>query len=150
MSEGRPGLLGAVTSRAEAQVMRIACIYALLDHSKEIRRVHLEAALALWNYCDASCRFVFGDSLGDPVADELLKALRAAPEGMTRTQIRNHFDRNKSAEQIERALSQLAEHGLVTVHHDKTDGRPAQHWVAVRPGGGQSGTDREVASGERR
>src|SRR5690348_3327012 len=33
LSEGKPGLLGAVTSRAEAQTMRLACIYALLDSS---------------------------------------------------------------------------------------------------------------------
>jgi hypothetical protein len=29
LSEGKPGLLGAVTSRAEAQTMRLACLYAL-------------------------------------------------------------------------------------------------------------------------
>lgn len=37
LSEGGPGLLGAVTSRAEAQVMRLACLYALLDKSALIR-----------------------------------------------------------------------------------------------------------------
>jgi hypothetical protein len=31
LSEGGAGLIGAVTSRAEAQVMRLACLYALLD-----------------------------------------------------------------------------------------------------------------------
>jgi len=36
LSEGQPGLLGAVTSRAEAQVVRLALIYALLDCSEVI------------------------------------------------------------------------------------------------------------------
>ena len=43
LSEGKPGLLGAVISRAEAQVVRLALLYALLDCSKLIRAEHLEA-----------------------------------------------------------------------------------------------------------
>jgi hypothetical protein len=42
LSQGRPGLLGATTSRAEAQVMRIACTYALLDRAKVICVQHFE------------------------------------------------------------------------------------------------------------
>jgi hypothetical protein len=33
LSEGKPGLLGSVISRAEAQVMRLSCLYALQDLS---------------------------------------------------------------------------------------------------------------------
>src|SRR5205814_1467214 len=76
LSEGKPGLLGAVTSRAEAQTMRVACLYALLDCSKVVKEVHLRAALAVWDYAEQSARHIFGDSLGDPLADELLRALR--------------------------------------------------------------------------
>ena len=71
LSDGKPGLLGAVTSRAESQVMRLACVYALLDCSAEIRVEHLNAALAVWQYCHDSARFIFGDSLGDPTANEI-------------------------------------------------------------------------------
>ena len=46
------GMLGAVTSRAEAQVVRLSCLYALLDSSKVIRRQHMTAALAVWRYCE--------------------------------------------------------------------------------------------------
>jgi hypothetical protein len=35
-----------------------------------------EAALTLWRYCDASARYIFGDLVGDPVADTILRALR--------------------------------------------------------------------------
>ncbi len=48
LSEGKPGLLGSVVSRAEAQVMRLALVYALLDESTVIEHVHLEAALEVW------------------------------------------------------------------------------------------------------
>jgi len=54
LSEGKPGLVGAVISRAEAQVMRIACLYALLDKSGLVRGEHLKAALGLWDYSEES------------------------------------------------------------------------------------------------
>ena len=131
LSAGRPGLLGAVTSRAEAQVMRLALVYALLDHSDAISRSHLEAALAVWNYADASARFIFGDAVGDPIADELLQCLRSRPEGMTRNEMREHFKRNKGASQINRSLTTLQEHGLARFEMEPTGGRPAERWFAV-------------------
>lgn len=48
LSDGFGGLLGSVISRATAQVMRLACLYALLDEADVIRLKHLQAALALW------------------------------------------------------------------------------------------------------
>ena len=131
LSEGKPGLLGAVTSRAEAQVMRLAWVYALLDGSRIIRKAHLEAALALWCYCENSVRFIFGDSLGDPVADEILRALRLSTGGMTRTEIRDLFGRNKSGREIGRALTTLSEQGLVHCTPEETDGPPAERWFAM-------------------
>lgn len=129
LSEGKPGMFGAVTSRAEAQVMRLACVYALLDLSATIRVEHLKAALALWTYCESSARYVFGTSLGDRLADEILSALRAAPAGLTRTGIRDLFARNKSAEQIARALGLLLHAGLVRREQVPTGGRPSERWV---------------------
>ena len=43
LSDGKPGLFGAVTSRAEAQTMRFACLYALLDLNDHVQRDHLES-----------------------------------------------------------------------------------------------------------
>ena len=48
LSEGRPGLTGALLARGEAHVMRLAMLYALMDRSHLIRPPHLMAALALW------------------------------------------------------------------------------------------------------
>jgi hypothetical protein len=137
LSDGKPGLLGAVTSRAEAQVMRLACLYALLDCSPEIRRVHLEAALALWRYCEDSVRFVFGDALGDPVADEILQALKEAGEaGLTQTQLNDLFSGNRHSRALARSLASLVEAGRVVCQKEETGnrGRPARRWFAVRWG----------------
>ncbi len=130
LSAGRPGLLGAVTSRAEAQVLRISLNYALLDQSREIRLPHLEAALAVWRYCDASAAWIFGDSLGDPDADEVLALLQTKPGGVTRTEISNAFGRNLPAYRIDRALKVLLELARVRMEQQPTGGRSAQRWVA--------------------
>jgi len=131
LSEGAPGLFGAVTSRAEAQVMRVACVYALLDGCSEIKATHLKAALAVWDYCEASARYIFGDALGDPVADDILSALRGSPKGLTRTQINGLFSGNRHKDQIGRALATLLESGRVRVELEKTSGRSVERWVAI-------------------
>jgi hypothetical protein len=131
LSEGRPGLVGSVTSRAEAQVVRLALIYAVLDMNSAIRRIHLEAALSVWRYCEASCGFIFGSSLGDPVADEILTALRDDSNGLSRKQVRDLFSRHQRAEVIDRALGMLSSLGLALREERKTPGRSEERWFAV-------------------
>src|SRR5262249_7558082 len=103
LSEGKPGLLGAILGRAEVQVMRLACIYALLDQSREIQSPHLKAGLALWDYAEASARRIFGSRVGDPVADRVLGALRVRGE-LSETAIHDLFSRHKAGVDIERAV----------------------------------------------
>jgi hypothetical protein len=131
LSEGKPGLLGSMTSRAEAHVVRLALIYTLLDCSENIRAEHLRAALAVWNYCAASARFIWGDALGDPTADEILRALKAAgSEGLTRWDIHNHFSRHKAAGELDRALGVLTERGLIRSAPEQSGGRPGtRYWT---------------------
>jgi hypothetical protein len=126
LSEGRPGLLGAVTSRAEAHVVRLALIYALLDFARQISVEHLRAALAVWDYCSASARFIWGDALGDPTADEIRRALAATK--LSRTEIRDLFGRNLTAEEIDRALGVLASMGLARSWTETSGGRPVTWW----------------------
>jgi DNA replicative helicase MCM subunit Mcm2 (Cdc46/Mcm family) len=137
LSEGQPGLFGAVTARAEAQVVRLALIYALLDCSEFIRQPHLMAGLALWEYCQESAACIFGDSLGDPDADEILAALRRNFEtGLTRTQISALFGRNRTSGQIDRALRLLLRKGKVRCEQNReTGGKPAEVWFATRRSG---------------
>lgn len=126
----RQGLLGAVTRRAEAHVLRLSMLYALLDGVAVIGKKHLLAALAVWDYAEASARCIFGSSLGDPEADEILRALTAAPEGLTRSAIRDIFNRNVSAARITRALTALARAGLACGRKETTGGRPTERWFA--------------------
>jgi uncharacterized protein DUF3987 len=133
LSEGQPGLYGDVTARAEAITMRLALIYAVLDRSPEICIEHLRAALAVWKYCADSARFIFGDALGDPVADQILAALRQNRAGLTRTDISNLFRRNKTSVDIGRALALLKDLNKAFWVPEPSEGgvgRSAERWFA--------------------
>jgi predicted transcriptional regulator len=95
------------------------------------------AALAVWQYCEDSARFIFGDALGDATADEILRELRSHPQGMTRNDIREHFNRNKSAAEIGRAVGVLQEYGLARMERAREQEgqtRPTERWFAVTTG----------------
>jgi hypothetical protein len=137
LSDGRPGLAGALLARAEAHVMRLALLYALMDRSPVIQAPHLMAALALWDYCERSVYFVFGDALGDPLADELLRLLRSNPQGLTRTDLSSYLGRNQTTARIGRALGLLLQHHLARreqQEQQETGGRPAERWFAAAKG----------------
>jgi hypothetical protein len=136
LSEGRPGLAGSLLARGEAHVMRLAMLYALMDRSATIGAAHLLAALALWDYVERSVAHIFGDALGDPVADEILRLLRSCPNGLTRTEIREYFQRNQSSDRIGRALGLLLQYRLARRQEVQTKGRPAERWYAQGKGQG--------------
>lgn len=132
LSAERPGMVGDLLGRAEAQVMRVAALFALLDGQSVIESQHLASACALWSYAEASTKYIFGDSTGDPNADQILRALRAAGE-LTDTELSGVFGRNISAARLNQAKALLVRSGLA---HDATistdvPGRPKTVW---RPG----------------
>jgi hypothetical protein len=132
LSAEQPGLLGAITARAEAQTVRLALTYALLDSKDQIDVVHLRAAVAVWEYSETSAARIFGDAVGDPVADEIMRALRhAGSTGMTRTAIRDLFGRHRSSDRIGAALTLLSTKQRATMVKTSTEGRPCETWFAV-------------------
>lgn len=143
LSADQPGMFGSVTARAEAQTLRLAMLYALLDGEDSISVVHLRAACALWEYSSASARYVFGDATGDPLADRIMAALaEAAANGMTRTDIHRLGGRHHSADAISRALETLRTAGRIVQRAVSTGGRPAEYWfvagIAPDPDAGAS------------
>lgn len=133
LSEGQPGLLGAATSRAEAQTLRLSAVYAALDCSPVVRVEHLRAALAVWDYAFASARYIFGDATGDAVADRIRESLESAgPDGLSRTKMSELFKHNVSSNRIGRALEQLASLGLAEVSPVATEGRSTECWRSTK------------------
>ncbi len=134
LTKGRPGSIGAILGRPEAQVMRLSCIYALLDRSPLVRPAHLRAALAIWDYVDASATLIFGETLTDPQAEHLLAALRSAPDGLTRSQIQTEvFGGHLKTNVIGRLLEELLGMGLV-YSETRNDGRPGRNPQVWRSG----------------
>lgn len=133
LSEGHLGMFGSITARGEAQCIRLALVYALMDESDEIDEPHLLAALALWERAEESARYIFGDALGDSVADDILRALRGAgAPGLTRTAIRDLFKRNQSGERIGAALELLERRGKARSSTQPGEaGRPSELWTAI-------------------
>ena len=130
LSQVRPGLHGAATSRAEAQVLRLSALYAALDCSSIIGLPHLEAALAVWEYCSASASHLFGTSTGDATADRIREALDAAPGGLSRKQISALFHGHLDSERIDAALEQLVALGVIQHRRQIGKGRPSTLWSA--------------------
>ncbi len=108
----------------------MACLYALLDLSDTIRLEHLSAGLALWAYCEDSAKYIFGETLGDPLADEIKRVLDDESKGMTQTELSNHFKRHKKAEQLKRALNLLIARGAVFKVAEETSGRTSHRYFS--------------------
>jgi hypothetical protein len=111
-------------------------LYALLDRKEQIDVCHLEAALAVCRFCEASADHIFGATmLGDEVADPILNALRAAGQkGLSRTEIRELFGGHELKWRIDVALRSLEEKGLgrmVVQAPPGGRGRPAEIWLAL-------------------
>lgn len=122
LTADKPGLIGAVTDRAEAQTSRMALIYALLDRASTIDTPHLEAALAFWRYCEASARHIFAGRGENPLDEKILTILRSGQQ--TTTGISSALSRNVRAADIQAALERLITADMVTAERQETSGRP--------------------------
>jgi hypothetical protein len=131
LSHLRPGLRGAATSRAEAQVLRLSAIYAALDSTSVIGLPHLHAALAVWDYCYASASLLFGMSTGDPIADRIYQAVKASHAGLSKNQIGRLFHGHVEGDRIDAALEQLVALGALSPQSESTGGRPSTLWSAL-------------------
>jgi hypothetical protein len=118
------GMLGALTARSEAQCLRLSVLYALLDEAPAIEVVHIEAARAVWDYCAHSIRVIFGDKVGDEVADRILELAEAAGDvGVGFDEIQQHFSRHLTARRRDVAVQLLSDQGRIVVRQEGTAGR---------------------------
>ena len=109
--------------------LRLSAIYAALDSSPLIDACHLQAALAVWDYCSGSARLLVDT---DPTVRRISQALDVTPEGLSRVQIRGLFHRHVSKERIDLALEQLLTLGLINRQTEAGRGRPATLWAKVQ------------------
>jgi hypothetical protein len=131
-------LARAVVDRAEAHVLRLSLLYALLDGLQQIQEVHIKAALALWHYCEACAVKLFGVEELEREEQLILDYLRGkGEEGATRTEIQNRVFRNhRTGTEILEWLANLKNRGLVTFQTELADNRKVvERWFASKYSG---------------
>lgn len=121
LSREKPGIFGFVTARAEAQVRRLAVLYAALDCSETIELSHLQAALALFSYCEQSAAYIFGSEVqvDDPFEIRILEYLREHG-ACTQTEMTNIVFKKKPSKRTRDALESLSARGVIGCRKVKT------------------------------
>jgi Bifunctional DNA primase/polymerase, N-terminal/Primase C terminal 1 (PriCT-1)/Protein of unknown function (DUF3987) len=148
-------------ARAEPQTLRLSLIYAILDCSNVIRAEHLRAALAVWAYCEASAKRIFGGSekqgqfLGGqpqktvpmPLHTRLLDAIAKTP-GISRRGLHEATGNRIMADDMEAALAILEAQRLAhrRLCQSEGGGRPAECWW---PGLGDNPSDDDPSDHDR-
>jgi hypothetical protein len=102
-------------SRERPHLRRLACLYAVLDHSSRLGEPHLRAAEALCRYAADSLPLIFPQNArreaAPSLAEKIEARLKQTPEGMTRTDINRAFSNHLSKEALDQALAQLQTEG---------------------------------------
>jgi len=62
---------------------------------------------------DQEEKYIFGHSFGDPVADQIFRAVTENPTGVSKTDLLHLFKRNVKAARIEHALTELERAGRI-------------------------------------
>lgn len=122
LSQEHSGLAGSIINRAEAQTLRLALIYALLEGAERIAENHLQAALAMWSYAQESALYIFGDRVADPLEEKVLAALKAGP--LTATELSAALNRHVPRERLQPLLQQLEGQQRISILKQKNAGRP--------------------------
>jgi hypothetical protein len=110
-------------------------LYALLDGVAQITVPHINAAHALWQFCEASANYIFSDLSSDHVANTVLSELqKIRPDGYNRRELINDiFGCRVRANELSRALLALETAGKIRCvkHKPNGRGRPGEAWFAV-------------------
>ena len=127
------GTIGAILSRAEPHVRRIAMIYAAVDRSLLIRPEHLEAALEVWRYSCASVRWIFdgadsGSVVQDKIQDKILKTIESKPEGVKRSEIGATLSGAVKKSEVEFHLAELLNQGKISKRTEKRSRKSCEYY----------------------
>lgn len=126
ITEEGSGVHAIVTSRAEAQVIRLALTYAVLDGSPLITTQHVTAALAVWDYCDASAAYLFGSADPNPLERRIVEVMKRGP--LTTTALHAALGNHTPSQALRNALESLEARGTLERITEATGGRNRITW----------------------
>lgn len=128
-----PGLIPTLIVRIQDFIWKIALLYAADTMSEAISSDHLEAAIAVGKYLEASVAEVFasfGTSNGKAQETRLLDFLRAEGGPVPEREVYRRL--NMSAKELESVVTPLLKIGLVQNSYQKTDrGRQVKRYEAI-------------------
>jgi hypothetical protein len=132
-SQKHVSFIDGVLVRDTSHLLKVAMIYAVIDKAAEIDICHLQAALAVCDYSQASARWIFAERTGNRLANTIYWALLRAPQGMTRTQIYEDVCyRNTPSAKLDEAFEALAKNGIARMDFRMTEsGRKVEMWFAA-------------------
>lgn len=120
LAEHTTGIAYDLTKRYSVIAFRVALVHALVDGDKTVAADHLERAIALTEYARRGIPWVFGDTVGDPLAALLFRELVAAGR-LTRTQITRFVIRDPQKRQA--AIDELLRINRAVLVQVQTRGR---------------------------
>ncbi len=130
VSKDEQGVLGSVTARSEAYVMRLSLLFCLLDCLPTIEQRHIEAACHVVEFCRKSVQYIFTvpslDTGTD--ADKLLSAL--AEKDRSQTEISKLFSGHKSRNELMKLLTELQSMNKIKQH--PTEGSKKVMWSIIK------------------
>ena len=128
------GIVGSIIARSDAHILRLSMLFAVLDNSALMEPNHLNAAIAVWQYCERSASWAFGEKTGNKAADKIYWALLRETKGMTRTKISfDVFNNHASKTTMDIAFSALVDANLAHFKSERVKGdKPTQLWFANR------------------
>jgi hypothetical protein len=122
-SDEGAGIVDSLVARAEAHVLRLSLIYALLDGSTTIDQAHLEAGWEVWRYARWSAQHIWvGSGTGDPDVDRIAAVLDGGEE-LTARELDRMFQGHRSTRELRAKAVSL---GVAAEGSRESGGRPAQ------------------------
>lgn len=128
-------MVDELSQRAPSYLARLALVFAIVDQVDRIALAHLRAAEEMWRYSVQSWAHVYGDRVGDPLAEKILAHLAdAGLDGLTRSEVRSTLSKAQIARLDDVRLS-LEGAGLIwteKIPPSEVGGRPVEIWRAVQ------------------
>jgi hypothetical protein len=93
-------------------------IYSLLDGKKTIEISHLSSALAFWQYCEDSAKFIFSGWGSNPAVVKIMNYISTKPR--SKTDLFRLFKNKIRKEMIDDSLKELIASGRIISSEIKT------------------------------
>lgn len=129
------GEIAALTGRAEAQILRLSLIYALMEGSDKIKPEHICTARLVWDYCQKSVEFIFSEFNREKESSMVLSLLNALKEKpLSQSEIYEVFNKHIDAKKMANLLKKMNAKGYIESKKEKTNGRPKNYWYITQLG----------------